>query len=302
MPLVLLINDEEWTTRSIESILRPQGYGVLTAYTGRQGLELAERVPPDLVFIDLQLPDTRGTTLCARLRKLPGLRPSLPIILFTSGVATRAERLEAYRSGAWDLIDPPFDPQELLARLEPYLKAKRDTDRALEAADVDTLTGCYNTRGLMRRLSEIFAETRRTRRPVACLVVAPPQGDDELEGVPVDGPERGDTIRWIGDTLRAVTRASDAVGRMGSDDFVILAPGTDHDGAARLIERLMERAEGGDARERAHNLRVGFASVSGDEPDAPGPEELLRRAANALRDQQRTNRASSGGRVQHLRN
>jgi diguanylate cyclase (GGDEF)-like protein len=274
------------------------------AYTGRQGLELAARVPADLIFVDLQLPDIRGTDLCARLRKLPGIRPSLPIILFTSGVATRLERLEAYRSGAWDLIDPPFDQQELLARLEPYLKAKRDTDQALEAADLDTLTGCYNSRGLMRRLSEIFAETRRTKRPVACLVVGSPHGDDEDEAGPDEGIARGENLRWISDTLRAVTRASDAVARMGPNDFVILAPGTDQDGAARLIERLIERAELQNLSDGGHRagLRVGFASVSGDELDAPAPDELLRRAANSLRDAQRAHRSENGNRIRNLRN
>jgi diguanylate cyclase (GGDEF)-like protein len=155
----------------------------------------------------------------------------------------------------------------------------------------------------MRRLAEIFAETRRTRRPVACLVVAPTQGDDE-ESAPSDGSERLDIVRWIGDTLRSVTRASDAVGRMGADDFVILAPGTDHDGAARLIERLMERAERWDQTDGGHRsyLRIGFASVSGEEPDATDPEELLRKAAHALRHQPRALRAAGTSRVQHLPN
>src|SRR5438045_2973879 len=66
MHLALLINDEEWTTRSIESILKPEGYAVLMAYTGRQGFELASRVDADVLLLDLQLPDITGIELCAR--------------------------------------------------------------------------------------------------------------------------------------------------------------------------------------------------------------------------------------------
>src|SRR5690606_3902115 len=56
-PLVLLIDDQEWTSRSIESILRPKGHVVLKAYTGQQALELVTKVNPDVVIVDVHLPD-----------------------------------------------------------------------------------------------------------------------------------------------------------------------------------------------------------------------------------------------------
>ena len=106
-PLVLLIEDKEWTARSLESILRPEGYAVLRAYTGSQGLELASKI-----------------------------RPSTPILVFNSGALTRQDELDGFRAGVWGMISSPFNPQELLARLVPLIAAKRDMDAALESSFV----------------------------------------------------------------------------------------------------------------------------------------------------------------------
>ncbi len=81
-----------------------------------------------------------------------------------------------------------------------------------------------------------------------------------------------------------MTRASDAVARMAQTDFVILAPGTDREGADRLIERVLEGLAGEGRPEVS--LQAGVCAVSGSEPDSPAAEEFLRRATNALRDAQ----------------
>ena len=289
MHIALLINDGEWTTRSIESILRPEGYAVIRAYTGRQGFELASRVDPDLLLIDFQLPDINGIELCARLRRLPAVRPSVPVVLITSGTMNRSQRLEAYRSGAWDVLQPPFDPQELIARLEPYVRAKRDVDRAVEGADIDPETGCYNSRGLMRRFKEVSAEARRSHRPLACVVIGPssvdgsppePWGSVEAE----QGSGEGDLTRRLGDHLLTLTRESDSVARMAQTDFVILAPGTDREGADRLIARVLEALQ--EEGRPVPSLQAGICAVSDADADSLAAEEFLRRATSSLRDAQ----------------
>jgi DNA-binding response OmpR family regulator len=181
-PLVLVINDEEWTTRSIESILKPHGYAVLMAYTGRQGLELASKIRPDILLVDLRLPDVTGIDLCARLRELPTVRPSTPMLLFTSGSIDRAERLAAFRSGAWGVLQPPFNPEELLAQLAPFAAAKQDADTAFDTSHLDPLTGFYNMRGLLRRVVEITADTARSRRPLACVALGPLKRESGVSG------------------------------------------------------------------------------------------------------------------------
>jgi len=287
-PLVLVINDEEWTTRSLESILKPEGYAVLMAYTGRQGLDLASKIRPDLLLIDLRLPDTTGIDLCARLRELPTIRPSTPVLLFTSGSIEREDRVAGFRAGAWGFLQPPFNPKEFLAQLGPYIAAKRDADAALDTAHLDSLTGFYNMRGLVRRVVEMSADTARSHRSLACVALGPARkarnGGEEPEA-PV-----GDAfIRSLGSILLSVTRLSDAVGRMGDGDFVIVAPGTDEKGAGRLVERVLEAVKQRSAEDedlREVELKAGFYAAEGAQPEAVVPEELLRRATDALRDAQ----------------
>jgi PleD family two-component response regulator len=284
IPLVLLINDEEWTTRSIESILKPEGYAVLRAFTGKQGLELAARIRPDLLLIDFRLPDITGIDLCARLRELPTIRPSTPILIFTSGALRRQDELDGFRAGAWGMLAPPFNPEELVARLGPLVDAKRDADAALETSFVDPLTGFYNIQGVMRRVAEVAADTSRSGRPLTCVVLGPRGVEPDSVGASeVDEP----MARELSTVLVAATRASDSIGRIGRSDFVIVAPGTDRSGAEKLAERLLQRADAGlRTADAGLELAAGFYSVASDEPVAVIPEEILRRATLALRTAQ----------------
>jgi PleD family two-component response regulator len=290
IPLVLLINDEEWTTRSIESILKPEGYAVLRAFTGKQGLELAARIRPDLILIDFRLPDITGIDLCARLRELPTVRPSTPILIFTSGALRRQDELDGFRAGAWGMLAPPFNSEELVARLGPLVAAKRDADAALESSFLDPLTGFYNIQGLMRRVTEVAADTSRSGRPLTCVVLGPKgpvslgETGDALGTSDIDETTARAIARDLSTVLVSATRASDSIGRIGRSDFVILAPGADRPGAEKLAERLLQRVDAGLRLEDASfELSAGFYSVASDEPVAVIPEEVLRRATLALR-------------------
>jgi GGDEF domain-containing protein len=115
-----------------------------------------------------------------------------------------------------------YDPEEFLARIGPYISAKRDADAALETSHLDPLTGFYNLRGLMRRAVEMSADTARTRRPLACVALGPPREGDAAPSDPAESTRDPDFARTLGNVLLSVTRLSDAVGRMGEGDFIIL--------------------------------------------------------------------------------
>ncbi len=299
-PLVLLINDEEWTARSLETILKPHGYAVLMAYTGRAALELSTRVRPDAILVDLRLPDMEGRDVCARLRQMPTVRPSTPILAFSSGAMSRRERLSCLRVGAWEVFHPPFDPDELLTRIGTYVAAKQDADVAREASHEDSVTGFYNIRGLSRRVTEITADASRHERPLACVVFGSdaPEAQDqrrdetsvpEAQEMPRD--ERADAalVRGVANALVSVTRLSDVVARVGGGEFVIVAPGTDEPGAVRLAERILDVVESDPTRFGLSpnvRLRAGFHAVAEPHRETVIPEELLSRATTALRQAQ----------------
>jgi PleD family two-component response regulator len=292
-PLAIVIDDQEWTARSLESILSPAGFAVLKAYTGRQALDLVQRVKPDLVFVDLDLPDVDGRELCRTLVKQRSIRPSTPLLALCTTRPRREERLEILRAGAWDIVSLPLDPEELVLRLQSLVRAKQEVDEAMERSLLDAETGFYNVKGLMRRLTELTAECRRYTRPLACVVVGPRDDSrtesilreilatDLAEEAPEPEPEAKGPIPAMVDSLARVTRLSDAKGLLGDQHFVILAPDTDVEGAQRLAERVLAGYKESGPDDSPICIGLYAVDSSGDDPPRPG--DLLTRATTAFR-------------------
>lgn len=280
-PLVLLANDQEWSARSLESVLGPQGFASVRAYTGRQALELARRVHPDAVIVDAGMPDISGIEICQRLREDLEFPRSTPIVVTTSGPASRAQRLEALRAGAWEFLSQPIDAESLLLKLEHYVQARREIDRSREESLLDPATGLYNARGLARRAREIGADATRRRAPLACVALSPAlDAERETELDPR-------LVEHVADLCRRTARSSDAVGRLGRSEFAIIAPATDQHGARRLVERLKDQVEALpltlDGTPHRVRFKAGYYAVSDFSQSSVDAVELLLRASSAIR-------------------
>ena len=284
-PLVLIANDQEWSARSLESILVPKGYEVMRAYTGRQALERARTARPDIIILDAQMPDLHGVEVCRQLRADPRFSPTVPIIITTAGPSGRAQRLEAYHAGAWEFLGQPLDGESLLLKLEAFLRAKLEVDRVHDESLLDPVSGLYNMRGLSRRAREIGSEAFRRRHALACIVFAPSSSalhDCESE----EAATR--LAAAVGEALRKSGRTSDAIGRLGPLEFAVIAPATGPAAAIKLVERLRETVEtypvpmnGGPAAALA--LRVGYCAVPDFRAVDYDATEMLLRATTALR-------------------
>ena len=277
-PLVLVANDQEWSARSLESILAPSGYAVLRAYTGRQALERARSARPDLIILDAQMPDIHGVEVCRQLRSDPLFPATLPIVITTAGPSGRAQRLEAYQAGAWEFLGQPLDGESLLLRLQTFLTAKFDADGLQQESLVDPVTGLYNTRGLSRRAREISAEVVRRRAPLACVVFA--TETDSSPGAPADA---ADLVGTVGGVLRQHGRASDAIGRLGESEYAVIAPHTEARGAVLMVERLerllQQKIDGGRPVIR---LRAGYSVTSDLSAARLDAQQVLTQATSAL--------------------
>lgn len=286
--MILIANDQEWSARSLESILGPSGYAVLRAYNGRQAIELARTTRPDLLILDERMPDLHGTDVCRILRDDPRFAPETPVIVMTADQVDREQQLTALRAGAWDFIGDPVDSEALLLRIGTWVRAKRAADRLRADSLLDPETGLYNMRGLARRAREIGAEAYRSRSPVACVALAPdgPPGAGDVELM----EELAERIALhLGRVMRGAGRASDAIGRLGRTEFGIVAPATEAEGVVRLVERLQERlsSEPLDAPAGVDRLpvrlRAGYCAVPDYTESAVDAMEMLLRAAAALR-------------------
>jgi PleD family two-component response regulator len=288
-PLVLIANDQEWSARSLESILGPSGYAVVRAYTGQQALERARTSQPDLIILDAQMPDMHGFDVCRALRNDPRFSATTPIVITTSGPSGRTQRLEAYRAGAWEFLGQPLDGEALLLKLGTFLQSKQQVDVLREENLLDSGTGLYNMRGLARRAREIGSDAVRRREALACVVFAPETDAETDEEAPDEELLR--LSDQVGAVFRQVGRGSDAIGRLGPAEFAVIAPATGPEGAVRLVDRLGGAVEatripvrGG---ERSVRIRAGYCAVPDFAESPVDASELLLRATTALRDLKR---------------
>jgi diguanylate cyclase (GGDEF)-like protein len=151
---------------------------------------------------------------------------------------------------------------------------------------LDSGTGLYNMRGLARRAREIGSDALRRREALACVVFAPETEPEPDEDAPDDELRR--MSDQVGAVFRQVGRGSDAIGRLGTAEFAVIAPATGSDGAVRLVNRLGGAVEatripvrGG---ERSVRVKAGYCAVPDFAESAIDATELLLRATTALRD------------------
>jgi diguanylate cyclase (GGDEF)-like protein len=278
-PLVLIANDQEWSARSLETILGPRGFAVLRAYNGRQTIDMARSIQPDAVILDVRLPDTDGFELCRALYADRHLATGTPVVMTSSDPVTRVQQLAALRVGAWDLMAQPLDGDMLLLKLETYVRSKREADALRAETLVDPPTGLYSARGLVRRAREIGADALRRHTALSCIAFAP----DAPAGASFD--ETGARVaEHLGTLLGRTARISDAVGRLGQSEFAIVAPATEGRGAVRLAERVRDVV----AQSRLEpptgvQVRAGYCAVADFASAIVDAVEMLVRAASALR-------------------
>ena len=268
-PLVLIVSEHEWASRSLDTILAPRGYAVLRAYHGRQALERAQGAAPDAILIDGNPPDMDAEELCRLLQEDDAISSAAPIIAIQTGPIGREQRLGLLGAGAWDVLTLPIDADELVTRLERYLRGKLDGDRVRENALLDPITGLYSWQGIVRRVRELGAAAERFGRPIACVVLSTTDPVDSV--LPVG----------LASALRDATRRSDVLGRTGPCEFVVLAPDTDDSGARILAERMRSAVGTGLS---GSTYRVGVFGVRDLREASLDPMELLVRATMAARE------------------
>jgi two-component system, OmpR family, response regulator RegX3 len=136
MPKVLVVEDSPSIVDALEYGLSAEGFKVITATSGERSLVLFDRERPDLVLLDLMLPDLPGTEVCKRIRA----SSSVPIIILTAK-DTEVDKVVGLELGADDYITKPFSMRELVARVRAVLRRARERDAAdatsaVEANDI----------------------------------------------------------------------------------------------------------------------------------------------------------------------
>lgn len=156
-PKIVVVDDTPANIRLLEAVLAPRNYTVLPAASGRDALELISRERPDLILLDILMPEMDGYEVCRRLRDDPATR-ALPVVMITA--SGDQEKLRALEAGADDFIPKPFNQAELLARVRSLLRVKQYYD--VIQAQTDELAELNRT--LEDRVQQQLSELERMGR------------------------------------------------------------------------------------------------------------------------------------------
>ncbi|MDD5748394.1 MAG: response regulator [Actinomycetota bacterium] len=211
-PKVLIADDDYNLRQLIKETLPKHKYDVCQASDGEETLDIIKNLRPDIVLLDVMMPGIDGFQVCQQMRKNPQTR-NIPIIMLTAKTQLN-DKLEGIEAGADDYITKPFDPLELLARIEMHLR------RYLRESDMSPITELPGNKAIESALLEKLKNNVK----FALLYV---DLDDFKAYNDYYGYHRGsEVIRMTGFILREAVAAygneDDFIGHVGGDDFIIL--------------------------------------------------------------------------------
>jgi diguanylate cyclase (GGDEF)-like protein len=291
--LTILVADDEPVNRAlIQRRLEREGYRVLTAKNGNEAVEKTKEALPDLVILDVMMPEMDGMDAC-RLIKEDEKTRDIPIIFLSARDETEM-KVSGLTLGANDYISKPFKAEELLARVHVAIRLKRERDRlrtsaeeatiraevAQERAMTDALTGLLNRYGLQHVLAREHAEARRYNRPLSCLMI----DLDNFKTInDTYGHAAGDlALQQVAGILREAVRGSDTVFRYGGEEFLVLLPETDLEGAAALGEKIRATASSRSFGEGQHVFNFTLSAGASSICDNESGNDMIARADMAL--------------------
>ncbi len=132
MSRILVIDDEPNLRHTLSYALRQEGYEVVSAADGEEGLSLFAKAAPDLVILDLMLPKTDGFAVCRRIRRTS----SVPVLMLTAR-DTELDKVVGLEIGADDYLVKPFSMRELVARVRAMLRRSSQPSEAASAAEIE---------------------------------------------------------------------------------------------------------------------------------------------------------------------
>ncbi len=164
---LLIVDDDLNTRQTMDAFLSRQGYEVRCAPNGETGLMFAHEDPPELILLDIRLPDLDGFQICRRLKE--GQKTSHIPVIFISGLEEVADKVKGFAAGGVDYVTKPFQSEELLARVETHLALKR-LQKQVEAQNARLEQEIINSRRAEEQIKHAAEEWRTTFDSITDLV------------------------------------------------------------------------------------------------------------------------------------
>lgn len=239
---ILIVDDELDIVHLLRVLLETEGYEVNVAENGEEAMNQYHNNPPDVVLLDIMMPEIDGFEVCRQIRKHSSSDNYVPIIFLTAK-GDQESKLKGFEEGGDDFLVKPVSSQEVIARVKSMLRLKQLHDQLreknaelAEMAIRDGLTGLYNLRYFNKYLNEELERSKRYSRSLSCI------------GIDVDlfkrvndlyGHPAGDCVLiGIAKHMLDRKRCNDVIFRPSGDEYIILAPETTAEEAYVYVERL----------------------------------------------------------------
>jgi len=281
-PLVLIVDDNPQNLQVLGTILKENGYLAAAAQNGLQALNYTEKKTPDIVLMDMMMPQMDGLETCRRLKENHATN-DIPVIFITA-LSDSWNKLKAFEAGGVDYITKPFMKEEVLARINVHIKLKQAIEKLENMSVTDELTGAYNRRFAYQTLNrQIDYAKRKEDHFVLCYLDI-----NNLKTINDQyGHKSGDKlIGKVVEGLNESVRSTDYVFRMGGDEFMVLFPNAAKEEAEKVMSRIREKMN----RQSIHGIPIdfsyGFAQFNA--ADETGLDDLIKLADTEMYEMKRS--------------
>jgi diguanylate cyclase (GGDEF)-like protein len=279
---ILIVDDDPSIIMATSKALDGLGR-IVFATDGVSALKLAESEAPDIILLDVEMPGMNGFDVCKTLQT-NDKTANIPIIFITSHNSSGFEE-KVFDHGATDFIQKPLNQRVVAARTKAHIAHKQAIDRLQLLSLTDSLSGLHNRRAFDEKLAMEWQRAKRSGQPLSLLML---DIDEFKKYNDHFGHVQGDTcIRDFADILfSSIRRPADFIARFGGEEFVIILPETDINGASHLgesiINNIMKQAipHAPEAKREIVTLSIGCCDISTSTYDSS--ESLLETADKAL--------------------
>lgn len=288
-PRLLVVDDEVSNIELIAEIF--PDYNVLFATHGKRALEMAASENPDVILLDIMMPDIDGYEVCRRLKLEKKTRP-IPVI-FISVLGDVAAETLGLELGAIDYISKPFSPAIVKMRVINQIELKRTREKLTQMSLTDALTKLANRRYFDKVLVQEYARHIRSGGDLSLILL---DIDHFKKFNDTHGHICGDNcLQQVAGMLGGMIRATDFVARYGGEEFVCILPETNYEGAQAIAEKIRTTIAGltivQDGFDIVDQVTVSLGVVTGSCTPSRSPlmfvakaDELLYKAKSAGRN------------------
>jgi len=284
---ILIVEGDTSTREQVTDALQRAGYLTLSAQSAKDVVHKIKAWSPHLLLIDNDMSEVNGLEVLGELRTKK-LQDYVSVI-FLSQKGNVGDIVKGIDAGADDYLVKPVQTLELLARVRAKLRVKelndalsRMNDRLAELVDTDELTGIFNMRNMMDRVSKELARAKRFRKPTSCALM-------DLDHFAAINEKTNYAfgnfvLSEMGLLLTQNTRTIDISARYGGDEFLIVFPETDRVGAERACERIRKAVEIKPFMKGEFNVKLtaSFGIASCTHESALTAQDLVRAADHEL--------------------